>query len=89
MKYQVRVNDLESHAVTYVYEVEAETLEKARDAVMEGEGDEVDRRIFDVETTDRELAENQPEQHKDTQEDVDRVIARLQEIQAQSKGGTQ
>ena len=89
MKYQVRVNDLESHAVTYVYEVEADTLEEAQDAVMKGDADEVDRRTHDVETTHRELAENQPE-HKDTQADVDQAIRRLKEIQARSrsKGGT-
>jgi hypothetical protein len=91
MKYQVRVNDLESHAVTYVYEVEADTLEEAQDAVMKGDANEVDRRTHDVETTDRELAENQPEQqepeHKDTQADVDQAIRRLKEIQARSKGG--
>ena len=86
MKYQVRVNDLESHAVTYVYQVEADTLEEAQDAVMKGDADEVDRRTHDVETTHRELAENQPE-HKDTQADVDQAIRRLKEIQARSKGG--
>jgi len=90
MKYQVRVNDLESHAVTYVYEVEADTLEEAQDAVMKGDANEVDRRTHDVETTDRQLAENQPEQQEDTQDDIDRVINRLKEIQARSrsKGGT-